>query len=117
MQDTRGGSLEGLSIGVMFIAVAAALLLAWFMADWWLFIPFLLVFAGFVWAGLGLLRGRGEGGKEMPYFLFWGGTLVILGGIWLINDQYPGNVPGLVAFVIIWVGAAAVVLSVKRKKG
>ena len=121
MQATRGSSVEGLSVGLMIIAFAVSLLLAWVMGDWWLFIPLILIIAGVIWAGLGLVARQAEATargrrSDTTYYFFWGATMALFGAIWLVNDQYPGNAPGLVVLVLVWIGAVVVVLSVKKKK-
>src|SRR4030043_2212620 len=100
MQASRGSSGEGLSVGLMIIAFAVSLLLAWIMGDWWLFIPLILIIAGVIWAGLGLVARQAEATargrrSDTTYYFFWGAPMALMGTIWLINDQYPGNAPGL----------------------
>lgn len=121
MQASRGSSVEGLSVGLMIIAFAVSILLAWVMGDWWLFIPLILILAGVTWAGLGLVARQAEitargRRSDTTYYFFWGATMALFGAIWLVNDQYPGNMPGLLVLVLVWIGAVVVVLSVKKKK-
>jgi hypothetical protein len=46
--------------------------------------------------------------------IFWGGTIALVGAIWLLNRQYPGNVPLLIVLFLVWVGLFAIVLSLPR---
>jgi hypothetical protein len=122
MQGTRGTSYENLSIGLMVIAVAVALILAWIIGNWWMFIPIMLISGGMIWAILGLIIAPADsqlrqGRQSMPYFVFWGATLALLGAIWIVNDEFPGNGVVLVAIFLVWIGAIVIALSFRRGKG
>ena len=106
---------------MMVIAFAVSLLLAWASGDWWLFIPLILLIAGSIWAGLGLVARRAEvtlraKRSDTAYYFFWGATMALLGALWLINGSYPGNMVAILVIILVWIGAVIVVLSVKRKK-
>ena len=106
----------------MLIAFAVAVLIAWWAADWWLVIPVFMVEAGVFYLVLGIVISPKEAGiprqkMDAYYYAFWGGTLGLLGAIWLLNRQYPGNVPLLVVLFIVWLGGIAVVLSLPRLRG
>ena len=121
MQGTRGSSVEGLSIGLMVIAFAVSVLVAWTTDDWWLFIPLMLLLSGAIWAGLGLVARQAEvttraKRSDTAYYFFWGTTLALLGALWLVNDQYPGNMPVILVIVLVWIGAVVVALSVRKKR-
>jgi len=121
MQASKGSSVEGLSVGLMIIAFAVSLLLAWVMGDWWLFIPLILIIAGAIWAGLGLVARQAEATargrrSDTAYYFFWGTTMALLGALWLVNDEYPGRMPVILVIILVWIGAVVVVLSVKKKK-
>jgi hypothetical protein len=122
MQGTRGTSYENLSIGLMVIAVAVALILAWIIGNWWMFIPIMLISGGMIWAILGLIMAPvdtqlRQGRQSVPYFVFWGATLALLGAIWIVNDEFPGNGVVLVAIFLVWIGAIVIALSFRRGKG
>jgi apolipoprotein N-acyltransferase len=81
-----------------------------------------MIEAGVFYLVVGVLTSPREAGmprKQMDafYFVFWGGTLGLLGTIWLLNRQYPGNVPLLVVLFILWLGGIVVVLSLPRLRG
>lgn len=119
---SKRSGLESLSVGYLLIAFAVSVLLAWQFADWWLVIPFFLIAAGIYYVMIGVLTGPGEGERRRAmrdaYFLgFWGGTLGLIGIIWLINRQFPGNVPLLFVIFVIWIGAVVLVLSLPRLRG
>lgn len=119
MNGARRSGYESLTVGFMFIAFALSLLIAWAIDDWWMFIPVMLILAGLFWLLISFTMrpgGRFErpGKREMPYFAFWGATLALLGSIWIINDQYPGNAVMLVAMFLIWIGVVVVALSLGR---
>lgn len=121
MNGARRSGYESLTIGFMFIAFALSLLVAWLVQDWWLFIPVMLIMAGLFWVFIGFTMrpgGRFErpGRRETPYFAFWGATLALLGAIWIINDQSPGNGFVLTVLFLVWIGAVIVALSLWRFK-
>lgn len=114
--------MESLSIGFLLISFAVAILIGWWLADWWLVIPVFMIEAGVFYLIVGIVISPGNAGKprqqrEAFYYVFWGGTLGLLGTIWLLNRQYPGNVPLLVVLFILWLGGIVVVLSIPRLRG
>jgi hypothetical protein len=121
MAEEKRGGLERLSIGYIIIAFAVAILVGWTAGDWWLVIPVMLLLAGGFYVVLGfairpseaMLR---ETRRNSSYYAFWGGTLGIIGSIWLLNRQYPGNGVLLVVLFIVWVGAVVMVLSFGRSR-
>jgi len=121
MNGGRRSGYESLTVGFMFIAFALSLLIAWAIEDWWMFIPVMLILAGLFWLLISLTMSPGgrferPGRRDMPYFAFWGATLALLGSIWIVNDQYPGNAVILVALFLIWIGMVVVALSLGRFK-
>jgi hypothetical protein len=118
---TRSG-LESLSVGYLLIAFAISVLLAWQFADWWLLIPFFLIAAGAFYLVLGIVRRPGEEARrramrDSSFHVFWGGTLALIGIIWLANRQFPGNVPLLFVIFVLWIGGVALILSLPRLRG
>jgi len=114
--------LESLSVGYLLIAFAVSFLLAWQFADWWLLIPFFMIAAGAFYVILGMLYRPGDavrrrGMRDSSYHVFWGGTLALVGLLWLVQRQFPGNVPLLIVIFILWVGGVAVVLALPRLRG
>jgi len=122
MDTQRWSGLESLSIGFLLIAFAVAILIGWQSADWWLVVPVFMIEAGVFYLIVGILTrpveaGRSKQGRESLYYAFWGGSIGLLGTIWLLNRQYPGNVPLLIVLFILWLGGIAVVLSIPRLRG
>ena len=124
MGSSRRSGYESLSIGYLLIAFAASLLFAWLAEDWWLLLPVFMIAAGAFYVALGVLTRPSEAGSRPSYgsgsySVFWGGTILLMGAIWLINREYPDNVPLLAALFIIWLGVVVVALSVPkfRSKG
>jgi hypothetical protein len=107
-----------LSIGFVLVAIAVAILIAWMIGDWVLFIPAILIECGGYGVVLGAVAGRnakpGESSRSVSaYYIFWGSLLLILGLLWVINDQYPGNLPAIGAAFLIWL--AIMVIAVARR--
>jgi len=122
LNGQRRSGIESLSIGYLLIAFAVAILISWWAADWWLLIPVFMIEAGAFYMIVGVLTSpKGLAGsreqRESFYYVFWGGTLGLLGAIWLLNRQYPGNVPLLIVLFIAWLGGIVVVLSLPRLRG
>lgn len=122
MNGQRRSGLESLSIGFLLIAFAVAILISWLTDDWWLLIPVFMLEAGAFYMIVGGLSRSKEPGasreqREAFYHVFWGGTLVLLGAIWLLNRQYPDHVPLLIVLFILWLGGIVVVLSLPRLRG
>src|SRR4030066_2132486 len=115
MNSQRWRGLESLSIGYLLIAFAVAILIGWSAAAWWLVIPVFMIEAGVFYLIVGFVTSPRESGKpreqrDAYYYVFWGGTLGLLGTIWLLDWQYPGNVPLLVVLFIAWLGGIVIVL-------
>lgn len=121
MAEEKRGGLENLSIGYIIIAFAVSILTGWAAGDWWLVIPVMLILAGGYYIVLGFVIKPSEAmiretRRNSTYYAFWGGTLGILGSIWLLNRQYPGNGVLLFVLFIVWVGAVVMALSARRPK-
>jgi len=119
LESSRKSGYESLSIGYLLIAFAVSILIAWLADDWILVLPIFLLTSGGYYFFLGAVLQPGEKDvkpsmRDSIFYLFWGGTLVLVGAIWLLNREFPGNVPLLVALFIIWIGAFVLVLSIPR---
>jgi apolipoprotein N-acyltransferase len=118
MSSSRRSGYESLSVGYLIIAFAISIAIAWALADWILVIPVFLLEAGVFYAVLGVYTRRKEkdpkAASSSSYIIFWGGTVALVGAIWLLNRQYPGNVPLLIVVFLVWVGLFAIVLSLPR---
>jgi apolipoprotein N-acyltransferase len=118
MSSSRRSGYESLSVGYLVIAFAISIAIAWALEDWILVIPVFLLESGVFYAVLGVYTRRRErdpkAASSSSYIIFWGGTVALVGAIWLLNRQYPGNVPLLVVLFLVWVGLFAIVLSLPR---
>jgi apolipoprotein N-acyltransferase len=118
MSSSRRSGYESLSVGYLIIALAVSIAIAWALADWILVIPIFLLEAGVFYAVLGIYTRQREqdpkAASSSSYIIFWGGTVALVGAIWLLNRQYPGNVPLLIVLFLVWVGLFAIVLALPR---
>jgi hypothetical protein len=46
----------------------------------------------------------------------WGGVMVMLGSLLLLNDVFPNNVPVLIAVFLIFTGAIAILAYLVRSR-
>jgi hypothetical protein len=113
------GNRTGLTVGFVLIAAAVAILIALVTANWFYLVPvFLLELGGFVLL-LGAVSKKSQdrqGKSWMIYMLLWGGVMVVLGGLLLINDVFPNNVPVLIAVFLIFTGAIAILAYLLRSR-
>jgi hypothetical protein len=118
MGSSRRSGYESLSVGYLLIAFAISILVARLVGEWILIIPVMLLMAGVFYIALGVvLRQGGHDPKRASssnYYIFWGGTMTILGAMWLFSRQYPGNAVLLVVVFIIWIGVVAMAMSLPR---
>jgi hypothetical protein len=118
MASSRRSGYESLSAGFLLIAFAVSILIAWLADDWILIVPVMLIEAGAFYLALGAVLRRGEAdakrAKASTYNIFWGGTMAIIGVLWLFNRQYPDNAILLVVVFILWMGGVAIVTSLPR---
>ncbi|MBU0685139.1 MAG: hypothetical protein ABIE25_03885 [Thermoplasmatota archaeon] len=118
MGSSRRSGYESLSVGYLLIAFAVSILVAWLVGEWILAVPVLLLEAGMFYVALGVVLRQGEydtkRASTSAYYIFWGGTMAILGAMWLFSRQYPGNAVLLVVVFIIWIGVVAMAMSLPR---
>ena len=118
MSSSRRSGYESLSVGYLIIAFAVSIAIAWTLNDWMLVIPVFLLEAGAFYAVLGIYNRQREqdpkAASSSSYMMFWGGTTALVGAIWLLNRQYPGNVPLLIVVFLVWIGLFAILLSLPR---
>ncbi len=118
MGSSKRSAFESLSVGYLTIAFAVSVLVAWLVGDWILMIPIFLLEAGVFYIALGVVLRQGEQdakrASNSSYYVFWGGTMAILGGMWLFSREYPGNAVLLVVVFIIWIGVVAMAMSLPR---
>ncbi|HOO03351.1 MAG TPA: hypothetical protein PLJ11_01350 [Methanomassiliicoccales archaeon] len=118
MNDHISITLTSLTASYIIIATAAAILIAWLTEDWTLFIPSMLLLGGAFATYIGLKQrtrplSRTERGNG-NFLMFWGTFLIAISLIWAINYVYPGN--GLLLFIglLVWLGIAVVLFTMKR---
>lgn len=122
MQEVRRQSYLGISFGVFFIALAAAILIGIIINDWILFIPILLIEMGVYGILVGnMARSRGEsrgygGISDASYFIFWSSLFTLIGLFWLINDALPGVALYLMLIILIFFGVAIILISLSRPR-
>jgi len=118
MSSSRRSGYESLSVGYLIIAFAISIAIAWALADGIMVVPVFLLEAGVFYAVLGIYTRRREqdpkAASSSSYMIFWGGTIALVGAIWLLNRQYPGNVPLLIVLFLVWVGLFAIVMALPR---
>lgn len=117
--ERRKRDYGGLTVGFFILIIAAAILIGWYMEDWSLFIPIVLIGCGVYGIALGGSLGRRSRPRDAAkssasYHIFWGAFLAIVGSIWIANDLYPGNVPLLAAAFLIWLAVTIIVLTLRR---
>jgi ABC-type transport system involved in cytochrome c biogenesis permease subunit len=122
MQEVRRSSYLGVTFGVFFIALAIAILIGILLNDWILFIPILLIEMGIYGIVIGsMARRRGEtrgygGISDASYFIFWSSLFTLIGLFWLINDVFPGIALYLILIILIFFGAAIILISLNRPR-
>jgi len=122
MQEVRRSSYLGVTFGVFFIALAIAILIGILLNDWILFIPILLIEMGIYGIVIGsMARKRGEtrgygGISDASYFIFWSSLFTLIGLFWLINDAFPGIALYLILIILIFFGAAIILISLNRPR-
>jgi hypothetical protein len=123
-QDGKTSSvMSGQTAGFVTIAVGFAILIASYLTnDFWLVIPVVLIeigFYGLVMGAFGEMRGdhspagSSRWGTDPAYTMFWGSLLVLVGALWLVNYNWPENLPALAAAFLIWFGIAVMLLTRK----
>jgi hypothetical protein len=121
METSRvgGGSRTGLTVGFVLIAAAVAILIAWVTANWFYLVPIFLMELGVFVLLLGGVSAKSQdrqGRSWMIYMFLWGGVMVMLGSLLLLNDIFPDNVPVLIAVFLIFTGAIAILAYFVRSR-
>jgi apolipoprotein N-acyltransferase len=112
---------ESFTVAYVLFSFAIALLIAWGIDDWILFIPVFLIEVGIGYLVLGFVIRPRELHKrpvmrDAYYYVLWGSISALIGIEWLMNRQYPGNVPLLIALFIIWMGVISAGLAIGRNR-
>jgi len=119
MNDSASVTLTSLTVSYLIIATAAAILVAWIVEDWTLFIPSMLLLGGMFATFVGLKQRSGalerRRSNDGNFLMFWGTLLVAFGAMWAINYAYPGNVLFLIIGFLVWLGIAVVLFTLKKR--
>jgi len=112
---------ESFTVAYVLFSFAIALLIARLLDEWILFIPVFLIEVGIGYLVLGFVIRPAELHKrpvmrDAYYYVLWGSISALIGFEWLINRQYPGNVPLLIALFIIWMGVISAGLAIGRNR-
>ncbi|HDP96200.1 MAG TPA: hypothetical protein ENN25_00695 [Euryarchaeota archaeon] len=110
----------GIAAGFVIIAIAVAMLVAWAIDDWILFIPILILECGVFGIFLSIIHEKDEGKIQLQisnkaFVGIWGLILSLIGVLWLLNDAFPGNFPILFAVFLIFIGVLGITLSLMRR--
>jgi hypothetical protein len=110
----------GISAAAVLISVAVAIIISYALNNWWIFVPVILLEMGVYVLIIGLTLGRPVPGmpwtkSDSNYYLFWGNLLAAIGGIFLLNSFFPGNVIILVVVLLVWFAVFALLFSMRRK--
>ncbi len=106
----REGGHTGLTVGFVMIAAAVAILIGWATDKWFYLVPVFLLELGVFVLLLGVVTKKPQdhqGRSWTMYMFLWGGVMVMLGALLLLNDIFPNNVPVLTAVFLIFAGAIA----------
>jgi hypothetical protein len=115
----REGGQTGLTVGFVLIAAAVAILIGWGTGRWFYLLPVFLLELGAFLLVLGAVYGKGQGhqGRSWTLYMFlWGGIMVMLGALLLLNDVFPNNVPVLIAVFLIFSGVIAILAYLSRTR-
>jgi hypothetical protein len=112
---------ESFTVAYVLFSFAIALLVGWGLDDWILLVPVFLIEVGIGYLVLGFVIRPAELHRrpvlrDAYYYILWGSISALIGFEWLINRQYPGNVPLLVALFIVWMGVISAGLAIGRNR-
>lgn len=113
MADASRSGFESLTLGFVLVAFAVSVLLAWLLEDWWLLIPIFLIAVGIYYS---VTATTIRAARDSSYTIFWGGTLALIGVLWLVNMQYPDNLVLLAVVFILWLGGFSMALALSRMR-
>ncbi len=109
----------GLTVGFVLIAAAIAILVGWATNNWFYLVPVFLLELGAFVVVLGTVSKKSQdqqGRSWMMYMFLWGGVMVMLGALLLLNDFFPGNVPVLIAVFLIFSGVIAILAYLAKSR-
>jgi uncharacterized membrane protein YoaK (UPF0700 family) len=105
----RRRNINALTTGYVFISLAISILVAVAVGKIWYILPVFLLLIGVWVAFLGTLPRASVRGSPSArvYLMTWGIILVLVGGLLIINDLFPDNLPLLIAIFLIVIGLGA----------
>ncbi len=115
----RDGGRTGLTVGFVLIAAAVAILIGWATGRWFYLLPaFLLELGAFLLVlGAADWKRQGPQGRSWALYMFlWGGAMVMLGVLLLLNEVFPNEVPVLIAIFLIFLGVIAILAYLSRPR-
>ena len=120
-RTTRYTGYESMSIAVLVIAFAIAVLVGWLANDWTMLFQIFLIEAGMYYVVLGLLMHPGDQMvkpylRNAMYFMFWGGTLALIGVEWIAAGTLGLSAVVLFVIFVLWIGVFALILSLPKMK-
>ena len=107
------------TITLALIAAAVAILIGLATDKWFYLVPvFLLELGAFVLVlgAVTKIPKDHQGRSWMMYMFLWGGVMVMLGALLLLNDIFTNNVPVLIAVFLIFSGVIAIVAYFARSR-
>jgi len=119
-EEGKGSQRAGLAFGYLAICAAVAILVSWYLDVWWYFFPIMMIAGGTYLLAIALLASTAYGAKRGSYFIYlllWGGLLLALGVMWIVNDLYPGNAIFLVILFLVFIGVVAILSYLVRRRG
>ena len=107
-----------MTTGFLFIALAVSILVAYAINKLWYIIPVFILLVGVWTVFLGTLPRPPVRGvpSVRVYLMTWGIIGILFGGLLIVNDLYPNNLPLLVALFLIVIGVVAVLTYVVSPK-
>jgi hypothetical protein len=112
----RDGGHTGLTIGFVLIAAAVAILIGWGTGKWFYLLPVFLLELGAFTLVLGVAAKNSQSKSWTLYMFLWGGIMVMLGALLLLNDVFPNNIPVLIAVFMIFSGVIAISAYLSRSR-
>jgi hypothetical protein len=119
MNDHTTVTLTSLTISFLIMATAAAIMIAWVMDEWTLFMPSMMLLGGTFALFIGFKQRTGTFGRREKndgnFFMFWGTLLMAFGSIWVVNYVYPGNMLFLIVAFLVWMALAVILFTMKKR--
>jgi hypothetical protein len=118
-EEGRGNYRAGLAFGYLAICAAIAILVSWSLNVWWYFFPIMMLAGGIYLLVIAIMASNvstSKSGSYFVYLLLWGGLLLILGIMWIVNDLYPGNAIFLIILFLVFIGVVSLLGYLIRRR-